>query len=209
MTSYTLDISIDSTGLEQIRGETISIAKTVTASMVGGNLATAWISFEPAQHITVTWTEDYYLYASTSEAKGGATIDMTSYTDSAIQSGQLYTYGTASTFSSAPADTGTAFETKNFQESPKPWTMGLAQEATVAGKTTMSALNAVRVPYNQHASFTAIENISIWVSSIQNNGVVLSQIADTALAVQLTSQKPTALLGFDDALNEFTFTSFG
>ncbi len=58
MTTYTLDISIDSTGLEQIRGETISIAKTVTASMVGGNLATAWISFEPAQHITVTWTED-------------------------------------------------------------------------------------------------------------------------------------------------------
>ncbi|MEP3430172.1 MAG: hypothetical protein ABJN98_15910 [Roseibium sp.] len=208
MTKYTLDIKIDSAGLKQIQGETISIAKTVTTALVGGNLATAWISFDPAQHITVTWTEDYYIYASSSAAQGGATIDLSSYTDAAVQADQLYTYGTASTFSNAKANTGGAFETNNLQQSPNPWTMGLAQEATVGGKSTMAALNAVKVPYNQTASFTPIENISIWVSSIQNNGVVLSQIANTALPVQLTSQKSTANLGFDDSLNVFTFNNY-
>ena len=210
MTTYSLDISIDSTGLKQIQGQNISIAKTVTTSLVSGNLATAWISFEPAQNITVTWEEDYYIYASTTVAKGGATIGLSSYTDAPVQSGQLYTYNPSATFSASNASTGGAFETNNEQNSPDPWTMGLAQKATVnGGPATMAALNAVNVPYNETASFTPIEHVSIWVSSLQNNGVVLSQIASQALQVTLTGQTPSAKLGFNDSQNEFTFISFG
>ncbi|HVG34217.1 MAG TPA: hypothetical protein VM911_14095, partial [Pyrinomonadaceae bacterium] len=83
---------------------------------------------------------------------------------------------------------------------------GLAQQATINNVTTLAPLNAVPVLYNEGASFTPQENISIFLSSSSNNGTVISQVASTALVVTLTSQQPTANVGFNDADN--TFYSF-
>jgi hypothetical protein len=67
----------------------------------------------------------------------------------------------------------------------------------------MAPLNAVPVMTNESASFTPEETVSIFLSNIVNNGVVLSQVASNSLSVTLTSQSASAKIGFNDASNTF------
>ncbi len=207
MTTYTLDFEIDDKGLNNIDGMMISLAKTVTTAMVSGNLATSWISFLPAQNISVTWEEEYYIYASQTQLSDGAKITMESNTNAPVSAGQVYKYGSAGTFTNTPAPTNGAFETLNqrhYTGKQDAWTMGLAQAATVnGGKISMAPLNGVIVPYHLSGSFTPIETVSMWLSQYDDNGVVISQVGGGALTVQMTSQSPQASIGFNDAENSF------
>ena len=207
MTTYTLNFTMDDTGLVNIDGMRVTLAKRVTSSLVNGNAATAWISFLPCETVQVSWQEDYYIYASQTEIEDGATVIMQSDTPAAVVGDQLYTYQPSGVFTNQPETTGGAFVTlnsRNFDQSPNVWTMGLAQAASVnGGKSMLSPLNAMTVPYNIRASFTPIEEVSIWLSRYDNNGVVISQLGSDALTVALTSQSPSANISFNSSNNSF------
>lgn len=200
---YQLSINIDSAGLANIyaANQYITIVKSVTANpLQSGNLPVAWISFQPFQSNIVTWVETYNIYATVSSLQSGATIKQTSVTDVPVQTGMTYTLAEGS-FSSASGGGSGVFTCAN-QQAPM-LNFGLSQEAVINGVTVNAPLNAVPILYDESASFTPIENVSIFLSNIVNNGVVLSQIASNALPVTLTSQTPTATIGFADASNTF------
>lgn len=200
---YQLNISIDNSALNAIynAGQAVTLVKSVVADpLVSGNLPVAWLEFQPLQENSITWIENYDIYATTSILQSGATIKMTSVTTTPVQPGWIYTFENAQFNGSAGGGSGT-FNLENDMQGS--FNFGLAQQATVNNVTTFAPLNAMPVLFNEQASFTPEETVSIFLSSYVNNGVVISQVASNALVVTLTSQTPTANIGFNDASNTF------
>jgi hypothetical protein len=205
---YQVNLSIDNAGLQSIyaAGQSVTFVKSVVSNPVaGGNLPIAWLTFQPFQSNQVIWIENYSLYASTTMLQSGATINMTSTTMGPAQLGWLYSFQNG--IFTGQSGSGSTFNTANQANSPSILNFGLAQTANVNGVSVTAPLNAVPVLYNQQATFTPLEQISIFLSSYQNNGVVISQVAGNALNVTLSSQNPTANVGFNDATNSFYLQS--
>ncbi|HET6840721.1 MAG TPA: hypothetical protein VFK06_03420 [Candidatus Angelobacter sp.] len=202
---FELDINIDNEGLAAIyaAGQSVTLVKSRSNQpLASGNLPVSWLSFSPLQQNAVSWIENYYLYATTTQCQSGACIDMLSQTAGPAQAGVNYTFANGQ-FTGVPG-ADLVFNLLNGTPAPPSFfNFGLAQAGTVNGKTTLSPLNIQPVLFNCEASFTPLETVSIFLSSTANNGVVLSQVASNALTVTLSSQQPKAIIGFNDANNTF------
>ncbi|HEX6098128.1 MAG TPA: hypothetical protein VF432_17510 [Thermoanaerobaculia bacterium] len=204
MTTYSLNIDIDPAGLSAIynSNQRVTLVKSVGSSPSN----VAWISFEPFGSNTVTWTENYLIYGTVASVQAGAAIVMTSQTAGPAQEGLLYTFGDGQ-FSGAPGGTPGSYDVQNQQGNGI--SFGLAQLATINGAGTLAPLNAVEVNMDEGASFIPIETVSVYLTSLENNGVVISRVAGNALVVTLDSQNPSASLGFDDKTNAFFISGSG
>ena len=201
---YGLDIDIDDAGLKAIQesGQAVTIVKSVVSSALAtGNLPVAWLQFQPMETSSVTWSEDYYAYATTTALQAGAQIIRTSHTAGTVQPGWTYTLGDDGVFQGAGGGAPNTFSTYN--DHGDALGFGLAQSAMVNGVPVLSPLNVNLLLNEETATFTPIETISVYLSAFVNNGVVISQVAGNALVVTLTSQAPTATLGFNDTSNSF------
>lgn len=201
---YQLNIEIDNTGLDTIYGAGLAVTlvkSVIAAPLVSGNLPIAWIEFHPFETNVVTWVENYYAYATTTVLQSGATLAMTSQTATPVQDGWTYTFANGQ-FTAAQGGGNGVYTVENAVAGSS-FNFGLAQQATVNNVATLAPLNAQPLPYNMEASFTPEETVSIFLSSYVNNGVVISQVASNALTVTLTSQSPTASIGYNDAKNSF------
>lgn len=199
---YQINIDIDDDGLHGIysSNQYVTLVKSVVSAPLGsGNLPIAWLAFQPLETNQLMWTENYYLYASTTVLQSGATISMTSQTGEPAQEGWTYTFAQGQFIGVQGA--GSTFNVSNQMQGAL--NFGLAQSATVNNVTTMAPLNAIPVLPNEEGSFTPQEVISVFLSSYSNNGTVISQVASNALSVTLSSQSPTVNLGFDDSTNTF------
>jgi hypothetical protein len=204
MTTYSLTMNIDPAGLSAIynSGQRVTLVKSVGSSPSN----VAWVSFEPYETNTVTWTENYLIYGTTSSIDAGATIVMTSQTAGPVVTGRLYVF-TQGQFTGEPGGESGSFDVEN--EQANGINFGLAQTAKINGTSALAPLNAVTVNANQTASFIPIETVSVYLTSFENNGVVISSVASNALVVTLTSDSPSATLGFDDASNTFFISGSG
>lgn len=194
---YELNINIDSQGVEQINqaGQQVTISKSdPTTNPI------AWIGFAPLESNILTWTDNYYMYASTSEIENGVTIDMSSQTPDPLQLGFTYTLQDGAFLSTS--GTGSSYIGEN-QEGDS-LTFGLAQSSTVNGNSqTLTPLNAVTVLNNETANFTPLETVYVCLYANTANGTVISSIASSALKVVLSSTTPSANIGFNDTNNTF------
>ncbi len=201
MTTYSLNINIDPAGLSAIfsANQLVTLVKSVgsTPSAAG---SVAWVSFHPFENNIVSWNENYLIYGTTTSLQSGAQIVMTSQTATPVQTGFTYTFEQGQ-FTGGPGGQSGSFNVVN--NLMNGINFGLAQTAIVNGLSTLAPLNAVPVNIDETASFTPIETVSIFLSSFENNGVVISQVAGNALAVELTSASPSASIGFKDATNTF------
>jgi hypothetical protein len=204
---YQLTIDIDSGDLQQLydANQAITIVKSVVSQpLASGNLPIAWVHFQPLQTNVVTWITDYYIYATTTAIQAGASITRTSLTGVPVQPAYTYTLkqGAFATTQGGPAGTFNACN-----EQGQMLGFGLSQKAMVNNVMTDAPLNVVPVLNNESVTFTPEETVSIFLSNVVNNGVVLSQVASNALSVVLTSQQPSASIGFDGGSNSFHLNS--
>ena len=202
MTTYQLNFNIDDAGLQKINnaGQYLTIVKSATGSKPAHGDPVAWLAFAPMGTDLVSWTENDYLYSTQTLIESGATIIMSSTTPQPLQEGSLYTFNSNYTFATTPNGSKGVFDLNNQAQD---LVFGLAQKAVVNQVSTLSPLNAISVLYGEQASFEPEETLSIFLSSYDNNGCVISQVASNALVVTLTSVNPTANIGFDDANNVF------
>lgn len=207
--SFEIDLKIDDIGLQNIAstGQSVTVVQSVISSADGppAPLPVAWLAFMPLEQNTIKWDQSYFIYATTTLSQAGAQINLISQTQSPVQPGILNTLENGF-FSSAPGGIPpTSFDASN-QESGFPILgFGLAQQATMNNGVALplSPLNMVPVLFNEQVSFIAEVTLSIFLSTAQNNGTVLSSIASGALQFTLTSANPTISLGFDDTTNTF------
>ncbi len=198
---YTLNFTIDQAGVNAINGaqQFVTIVKSNLSGAPVDN-PVAWLAIKPMETITVTWEEQYVIYASQTQVSNGAVITMSSQTADVID-GWLYTLSPNLTFTGAENNSPGSFEMLN--KAGVNLTGGLAQTGTINGKSVTAPLNAVGVLNTETASFEPLETVSIFVSSYQNNGCVISDVASNAYVVTLSSASPTANIGYDDTNNVF------
>lgn len=202
MPTYQLNIQVDASGLSTIAaaGQAITIVKSV-----GSGQPVSWVSFQPMENNTVTWTEVYSVYASSTKIQEGAKIVTLSTVPAAggnsyrLSGGKFETGEptlAASSYGVANEDSGVKIDGLQIA------TCGLYQGAVVNGQSDSSPLNAVAVPYNENALFTPIERVQVFTSSTHSNGLVISTVASEALAVDFTTQL-TQSIYYNDATNQF------
>lgn len=207
---YGINIRISQKGLQNIyaAGMKVTLVKSIISNpMPAGNLPIAWVSFQPLMENNVSWETLYHLYGTTTALQDGVKIVMTSQTETPAQLGWLYTFQNG--FFTGAQGGGDTFNIANQMQSGSltPFSFGLAQQAIVNNVKTFAPLNAVPVLYNNRASFTPQEKLSVFLSSYSDNGTVISQVASDALGITLTSQSPIANVGFNDANNTFYLQS--
>lgn len=202
MPTYTLNLAVDDQGLKQISesGQKVTVVKSV-----GQGNSVAWLLFEPLESNVITWEETYSVYASATNNQAGATIQTQS--TKVASGGNTYTFENGS-FSSGVAGLGPTDYGVDNQDSAvvidgSPMiTSGLYQGAVINGNNTAAPLNAVSVLFNETATFTPIETIKVFLSSYDNNGMVISSVAGDALTVTYTDNT-VASIAFNDATNTF------
>lgn len=203
MTTYSLTLNIDQKGLTDIYNADQRV--TIVKSVGNEPASVAWISFQPLETNVITWEEEYVIYGTMGEVDSGAKIVMTSQTGTA-DTGLLYTFDKGQFTASQAGGADGQFSVLNSQANGL--TFGLAQEANINGASiSLAPMNAVMVNDGQTASFVPIEKVSVYLSSFKNNGVVISGVVSNAAVVTLTSDSPSATLGFNDSNNSFFTTA--
>lgn len=201
MTTYTLTLDIGSAGVQQLDSveQCVAIVKAPsqalaqTRSKAGPNVLpepVIWLAIAPFENITVTWQENYYIYASQTYPFPNGSIQVDSITDAVVSAGQLYQFANGIFSQPGQGDPGW-MEVLNGQGSNM--NFGLAQLATIAGiGDVTSPLNIVPVGNNEKVGFQPQEAIQVFAYQQCNNGTVISFVMSSALSLQLSSLNPTA-----------------
>lgn len=202
MTQYSLAIKFDNAGLAALHaaGQLVTLVKSVQ-----GGSPVAWVSFKPMESNTVTWTESYSVYASSTLVEDGAQISTQS--TQPANGGNTYKFDSGIFSSGTPGLPPTQYGVQNADPdfkigSTAMVTSGLYQGAVVNGQSTKSPLNAVGVLYSETGKFTPVEKVQVFASNYQNNGLVISQVSSEALLVDLTNQADQTI-HYNDATNQF------
>lgn len=184
MSSYQLNVDFDNADLSVINaaGELVTITKQTTGT---SGPSVAWVAFSPLSANSVSWQDQYTVYASRTTLQSGATINMMSQA-SALET-QSLPFSSAGLFG-APDPSITlpldSYGLRNKYTTTPSLVFGLAQAANVTGTAfPASPINANIVPQNQSAVFQPLDIINVFVQANTNNGMVLSQVSGQTLTL--------------------------
>lgn len=169
-----------------------------------GDSVIAWQVFTPVESNQVTWSTEYYAFATSTPLSLGNTIMAAAQTAVPLQTGWVYTF-TGGQFSGQSGQ-GINFVIANGTPTGV-YSFGLAQQAMVNSVASLTPLNAMPVLFNEQATFVPEEAVSIFLSSCRVAGTVIPPPTEAALTFTLSSQNATARVGFNDATNEFYLIS--
>lgn len=189
MAEFVLNIEIDSQSLPLIRAaqERIILAKPVS----DGSPNVVWQSFDPFGTNTVTWTEQFGLYASDTQVINGAAIRKMSEQLLAEQA-RYYTFTPGATFEGPFVDPrvgqGQYAAQNAMPNSAYPQlTFGLTQSATINTQPAPGRpLNAVTVLPNRLVNFTPITRVYVWLESNLASSTVITKILSNVAIVTYT-----------------------
>jgi len=208
MPTYTLDLSIDANDLEIIEtaGENIIVAKPVNSA--AGTPNVAWLSITPLENNQIVWTENYAMYASTTQVQGGASIFQTSATVYPAEDGICYDLNSTGVFTSPVTSPESvppgSYSTLNNYTVLPAMTLGLTQSATTtSGNFTLSPLNAQSVPSNQQVIFTPFTTVWVWLESQISTGVVLTSVFSQVTVVTFGGSVTSQSLAYDPTHGQF------
>jgi hypothetical protein len=202
-----IDININAAGLRNIyaAGQFVTLVNAVdsivdvaTASGLGATIA--WIVFRPFAKNVLTWSGDYYIYATTTALAAGNIVTMNTITSGPAQVGWTYILQSGQ-FSPLSSGTLNVFTAKNMTNGM--FGFGLAQYATVNNTRTVTPMSAVSALFNQEILISSPTELFIFLSSIGSSGSVLYRVPDNALTLRLTGQAVTVSVGFNEESNTF------
>jgi hypothetical protein len=193
MSTYTLKTAFtnEQLGILYATGTNVIVAKPTG----GGTPNVAWQVFKPMQANTLTWGEEYGIYASTSKVVNGATLSQLSNVPVGAAMNKLYTLEPSSAIS-GPASGGAAgaFSLYNTYSEQPYMTVGLFQDANVNGTDIIgNALSAAPVLLASTAVMTPFTTVYIWLQS---------QVVSNTVVTTVTS--PMTLLKFGGAIEEIS-----
>ncbi|MBU3961463.1 MAG: hypothetical protein KJ670_14965 [Alphaproteobacteria bacterium] len=181
MPSYSLTLNIDPTDLNVIKaaGQRLTLAKPVGS----GDPNVVWLSIDPFQSTTVEWTEDYWIYASTTEVTQGNNISkLSEVTPGPALDAGYYPFTPAATFGVFQNNPGIASGTYA-AENMMPYTQypaltfGLSQSAMVSKKLAeRKPISAQSVLSQQQIQMTPFTNVYVWLQSQFASETIITKI---------------------------------
>jgi hypothetical protein len=200
MPTYSLQISIDPANLGQIvaAGQQIAISKQFT----GSGTPIIWLSFSPLQSNTVTWQNQYAVYASSTVTQSGTKI--TQFATTAAVPGTAYAFDNGA-FVVAPARSvlnAGQYEVINCTSITL--TSGLSQAATVNGHDLgLSPLYAGTLLPEEWLDMTPFETVSVFLYQNTESAMCLGTVMGPALQVTFDGTTNAQSITFDYALGGF------
>ncbi len=180
MVEFALNLQIDSPDLNNIigAGQNIILAKPVDS----GTPDVIWLSIFPFPNTTVTWEEEYGLYASNTEVREGAVITQISSSPCPALPQHIYPFNPNVQFGPPQLDTGLGSGTyaaeNNVSASRFPsLTFGLHQNAMIHGNLTdFQPVNASKVLSTQTAQFTPFTTVFVWLQADIVSRTVITRV---------------------------------
>lgn len=201
-----MEIQIDSAGLSAISAanQWVTLTRQVNQAVdviAAASLSVAWQVFEPMETNTVTWTNQYYCFATTTPLAMNAVITINSQLQSAMVPGVVYQFAQGQ-FTMQQQQGGSFYIVSNGTAQPS-FAFGLAQSATVNNVPVMAPFCVAPVLYNQEAYFTPSEVIGIFLSTASTAGTLLPPPANPCLVNAASGSGDEPTIGFDDQTNTF------
>lgn len=167
--TFSLNISISAADLSQIMmtGNSVQIY-----SMTETGTNVAWLTFSPMMQNTITWTEDYQIYVSTTQVQNGAVINLMDAINANPQHQYIWT-GVNFMVQPAPSLGSTQFMITNNAAMPAPHaTMGLSKQGNVNGmQTGYIPVNAMTVLANNNSLTGYTTQVYVALGTGQNGTV--------------------------------------
>lgn len=175
---YQLTIELTSKQLDAF-GETesrIAIAKTEG----GSSPSVVWQSLRPIEELTMTWEENYGIYATETEMKGGAKIVSTARTKGNAVKGEEYALAKNGFFVAQenPGNPGSYYATNLYTSNERPMGFGLTQaaETSAGGALPVNPISYAPVLPLSKAAMTPHTTLNIWLQSSVLGGSVVTEI---------------------------------
>lgn len=189
MASYRLNISFNESDLDLIysTGEKVVIVKHTEGN---ADSQVAWVTFSPLMYNTIDWTNDFAVYASTTDLQNGATINMMSNKMASTQI--LYNFKNGYFKDPTPDENigANTYAIMNNYLNKKALTFGLAQSVVVNDEAFPNKpINGILVPYGQTAQMTPIEKIDIYLMCDIETSTVVSKITSPVLTITYTAEE--------------------
>lgn len=206
--TFTLNTTFSDEALSTLyqTGTNVVVAKPA----IGNAPNVAWVVFRPLEENTLTWDEQYGIYASTQSIQNGAVLTQIAATPFPAGDGLSYTLLPAGFFGS-PTSGGTpgSFTAVNqFNNLPPSgpgfMTLGLYQNATVNGTTTNgNAVSAAAVPYQSTAVITPFTTVFLWTQSQVTGNSVVTDVTSAQTQVGFGGSVTEVSLVYDQASGVF------
>lgn len=203
MADYSLETAFTN---EQLQTLYATGSNVVIAKPTGGSRPdVAWQVFKPMQGNKLTWTEEYGIYASTSEVANGAVLDKLSSVPVGAAMNKLYTLQPSAVITGP--DTGgvpNAFSLLNKYSEKDYMTVGLYQDATVNGtEIAGNAISAVPVLLASVADMTPYTTVYIWLQSQVISNTVVTLVTSPMTELKFGGGINDISLSYDSASGKF------
>lgn len=188
MSSYELNVLFTESDVQKINlnKQKLTLVKTLSS---GSQSALAWLSISPFEKNQITWSNTFGLYVSNTKVEAGAKIFKISAQNPASDQ---HCYPFRNGIFIEPRKLEEPFRNK-YQiknETAQDLTFGLTQGIVFNGnKFDANPLNAVTVFENETATFSAIEKVKVYLSTCEDNGVVISEINSEAIELDFTDPR--------------------
>eukprot|EP01132_Coremiostelium_polycephalum_P004089 gene4089-5117_t len=198
--TYNLTVLIDKKGLQilSLAKEQVTIVKHF--SDYDNDSKVVWIAFKPFQNNSVTWEEEYGVYASSTTIVNGATIERLSTRDSVLPDNE-YPFLPAGYFGDQDGNNVNGYGIVN--QYSETLTFGLCQKGLVNGEEVISELNAVSVPANEQVVFTPSVSLSIFAAAHIDSGSVISYISSKSCQLNFGHGEFEKIVKYDSHNNVF------
>jgi hypothetical protein len=209
MPSFTLNININQNDLTTLyrNGYNVVVAKP---SNGGGSPNVAWVVFRPFMANTMTWEEQYGIYASMTQIQNGATIVQMSATPFPAVEGQVYTLSPGGFFGppqggGAPGSYAAINQFNSMSSGGSgALTFGLYQSALVNGRPMNgNAVFALPVFYQSMARMIPSSTIYIWVQPQVGSNTVITNAPYPQTRVDFGGGVTQATLAYNAATGGF------
>lgn len=205
MPSFTLNTSFTKEDLIRFlaSGSNVVVAKPNN----GGAPNVAWVVFKPLTNNTMTWEENYGIYASNTDLIAGGVISQVSRTPYPATAGKTYELAPTGAFgepgASGPA--GSYIAINSYNNLPKGYmTFGLYQKADVNGSPTGSnPVSAASVIYQSRAEITPFTNVYLWIQSQVVSSSVITNVTSPLSKVTFGGDTTDVSLKYDSETGMF------
>lgn len=203
MPNYCLHVRFNENDLRTIQQAN---QKVVIAKHTAGNaeFQVAWISFRPFMENTIEWSNDFAMYASTTEIENGATINMLSYKE--VETKVQYQFKDGIFQNATPqADLDDkTYSISNQMNDYARLTFGLAQSVIVNGEAFVNLpINAFYLHYGQNVKITPTEKISVYLKADVGEGTIINLITSIAMPIEYTESEIDLTIMYDGSKCEF------